>query len=219
MITSSGVAQPAAVTTYTLLSGSKLTDECPICARAPIVVPLTGTFGLQMLDQSPLATRYALTNISFRSGATSGPQYEVTGTGVYEVGGEVAPMQQLFMNTEISNGTTTANALLASTNGPVVQPWPKIQIQVKQTNSTPAQQYSLALLAVPAPHINAIVPDPKTGNVLFEWEANGGSFQLERASNVLGSYSAVTPITTNLSFTDLGVLTNSTQFFYRLRPF
>jgi hypothetical protein len=219
MITSFGFTQTPAFTIYTLLSGSTLTDECPICARAAIVVPLTGTFALQMLDQNSLVTRYALTNISLHSGATSGPQYQVVGSGVYQVGGEVALLQSLFVNAQISNGTTSANALLASTNGPVLQPWPKIQVKVDQTNSTPAQLYSLTLVAVPAPHINSIVPDLPTGNVLLKWDQNMGSFQLERASNVLGPYSAVTAITTNLSFTDVGVLTNSTQFFYRLRPF
>jgi hypothetical protein len=212
-----GVAQAPPARIYTLISGSQLIDDCPICGRIPIVAPLAGTFGLQLLDQSPLATRYDLLNISFH--ATSGPPYQVSGAGVYQVGGEVAVTQELFLNTEISNGFTSVNALCMSTTGAVTQPWPKIQVQVDQTNGTPARVFHLTLIAVPAPQVRSITADIHTGDLLLEWEATGGNFQVERASSVGGLYSAVTPITTNASFMDVGALTNSAQFFYRLRPF
>ena len=214
-----GFAQSPPVQIYTLLSGSELSDECLLCGLPPIIVPLAGNFGLQMLDQTPLSTRYALVNISFTSAATSGPQYQVTGSGVYEVGGEVAVKQQMFLNTQISDGTTMVNALCSSSTDTVVQPWPRIQIKLAQTNGTSAKLFGLTLVAVPAPQIRGIVPDRPTGDVLLEWDQNGASNQLERASSVLGPYVAVTPATTNLSFNDPGVLTNSAQFFYRLRPF
>lgn len=213
------VAQTTTTQLYKLLSGSQLTDDCPICDRIPIVVPLSGTFGLRRLDQNPILTRYELTNVSFTAGTTSSPQYQVLGSGTYEVGGEVAVYQQLFLNVAISNGVNAVNALCVSTNTPVTQLWPKIEVQVDQTNGTPAKVYHLALIAVPVPKIGSIVPDGQTGNVQLDWEATGANLQLERATDVLGPYSAVTPITTNASFIDIGVLTNSPRFFYRLQPF
>jgi hypothetical protein len=219
MLASFGIAQTPTARLYTLVSGSQLTDDCPICDRIPIVVPLTGTFGLRISFQNPISTLYELTNISFSAGTTSGPQYQVLGSGVYQTVGEVALSQQLFLNVAISNGISSVNALCASTNGPVTQPWPKIEIQVDQTNGTPAKVYHLALIAVPVPQISSIVTDRQTGNVRIDWEASGGMLQLQRATDVLGPYSPVTPITTNVTFTDVGVLTNSPHLFYRLQPF
>ena len=212
-------AQTSMVQTYTLLSSSRLTDDCPLCDRVPTVVPLTGTFGLQWLDQNPLVTRYQLLNISLSAGATSGPQYQVSGSGIYQVGGEVAVTQELFVNAQISDGFTNSNALCVSTNGPVVQPWPKIEIQVDQTNGTPTRVYHLNLVAVPVPRIRSVAADSRTGDVTLEWDGNGGTSQLERAFSLVGPYSAVTPLTTNTSFTDAAVLIKSPQCFYRLHLF
>lgn len=219
LASSFGLAQTSTVQTYTLVDGSKLTDECPICGLAPVVVPLTGTFDLQMVFQIQPITRYQLTNILFRSDAPSGPQYRVAGSGAYQVGGEVAVLQQLFVKTEISNGAASVNALCVSTNGTVTAPWPRIQIKVDQTNSAPAHIYHLAIVAVPVPQLLSIIPDFQTGNVRLEWDAYGATVQVERASGIGGPYIPLVPITTNSSFTDSGALTNSSQFFYRLGPF
>ena len=35
---------------YQLLEGSTFTDDCPICDRIPIVVPMRGTFQLRLLE-------------------------------------------------------------------------------------------------------------------------------------------------------------------------
>jgi hypothetical protein len=54
--------------------------------------------------------------------------------------------------------------------------------QMPKTNSTAAQLDKLNLVAAPSPQIRSIVPDGQTGDVLLEWDDNGGSFQLERGS-------------------------------------
>jgi hypothetical protein len=87
---------------YTLRTNSTLKDDCPICARTPIVVPMTGTFRLRFLNQDPLFTRYQVQDISFHAGARTGPEYWVTGSGTYQVGGEVAVSQKLFLDTAVS---------------------------------------------------------------------------------------------------------------------
>jgi hypothetical protein len=219
MLALCSAAQTTNLQVYTLLSGSQLTDECPICDRIPIVLPLKGTFGLRILDQTPISTRYDLLNISFQAGTTSGPEYQVVGSGVYQVGGEVAVSQQMFVNAVISNGFTNVNALCMSTSGPVSQPWPRIQIQVDQTNGTASKVYHLTLVAVPAPQFRSIIADAQSRDVILAWDGNGGMVQLERAPGIGGPYSAASPIITNSSFTDAEALTNSAQFFYRLHPF
>ena len=174
---------------------------------------------MSVLDQNPLYTRYELTDIAFHAAAQTGMEYKVTGSGIYQVGGEVAFLQDLFLDVAIDNGFTTTKAQCVNTNREVIQTWPKIEISVDQTNGTPGQVYYLTLDAVPVPTVYSSPPDLRSGNVHLEWGGNGGSFQVERASSIGGPFSTVTPITTNSSFTDVGVLTNYPQVFYRVRQF
>jgi hypothetical protein len=213
------VAQSTNAQMYALVTGSQLVDDCPICGRPTILAPLTGTFTLSVLDQNPLYTRYQLTNISFQPSAQTGLKYKVVGTGTYQIGGEVAVLQDLFLDVAIDNGYTTTKAQCVNSNRQVSQQWPKIEISVDQTNGTPGQVYYLTLIAVPVPKVQSLALDPRTGNVSLQWDGNGGSFQVERAASIGGKFSAMTPITTNSSFTDVGVLTNYPQVFYRVRRF
>src|SRR5512140_3032422 len=142
------VAQSLNGQLYALVTGSQLVDDCPICARPTILAPLTGTFTLRFLDQNPLYTRYALTGISFHAGAQTGVEYKVVGSGIYQIGGEVAVLQDLFLDVAIDNGFTTTKAQCVNTNRMVSQRWPKIEISVAQTNGTPSQVYYLTLEAV-----------------------------------------------------------------------
>ena len=202
---------------YTLLDGSLLTDECPVCDRLPIVVPMTGTFGLHLLDQGPLSIRYGLSGISFRAGGTPWLQYEVSGDGTYEVGGEVAVTQDLFLDVVINNSLTNTAALCVNADRLVQQPWPEIRINVDQTNGTLTQLYHLNLVAVPALQLQSVLADPKTGDLRLGWEGNTGNVQVERATNVAGPYFPLAPAAAGSSLTDPGAVTNSPCYFYRLR--
>lgn len=181
-------------------------------------MPLSGTFGLKLQSQTSINKTYEVVNVSFQAGNTSGAQYQVQGNGVYEVGGEVAMLQQMFLNTSVSNEFTNTSALCVSTSGPVTLPWPKIQIQLDQTNGSPAKVYHFVLVAVQVPQFRSIIVDVQTGDMLLEWDSNGASVQLERALGVAGPFSALTPATTNSSFVDAGVLAKFPQAFYRLNP-
>lgn len=107
----------------------------------------------------------------------------------------------------------------ANTDRFVGQLWPKLQINVDQTNGTPSQVYYLTLIAVPVPKVRLLIPEDHPGDVRLEWEGNGGKFQLERATNAGGPYLPLTPFATSPPFTDVAVVTNQPQFFYRLRQF
>ena len=60
---------------YTLVDGSQLLDDCPICDRLSRPVPMWGTFQLRLLVQGPLFSSYALENISFHAGIPGGITY------------------------------------------------------------------------------------------------------------------------------------------------
>src|SRR5262245_16163044 len=97
-------AQPtAAPVTYTLVEGCWLVDDCPICDRLAIRVPLRGTFQLRFLYQDPLFANYAVENLSLSAGETNGPHYTVVGNGAYRVGGEVALIQDLSLQVIIDD--------------------------------------------------------------------------------------------------------------------
>ena len=66
---------------YQLTEGSQITDDCPICDRLPIVVPMTGTFRLHFLEETPISTRYEIQDISFHAGTKGGAEYWVNGSG------------------------------------------------------------------------------------------------------------------------------------------
>src|SRR6266850_4681513 len=53
---------------YLLLHDSYLLDDCPVCGRIPIQVPMRGTFNLRVLEQNTLSSRYAIEDISFKAG-------------------------------------------------------------------------------------------------------------------------------------------------------
>jgi hypothetical protein len=203
---------------YTLISGSQLTDECPICDRMPIFVPMTGTFRLRFLGQGPLFTRYEIQEVSFHAGTNGGPEYWVSGLGTYQIGGEVGVFQDLFLDVQIDNGFETTSALCANGDRAAKQPWPAIRVTGGQTNGTLTKLYSLALVAVPALQFRAIIPERKTGNILLQWDSNGGQVQVERAGSVDGPYSPISSITKEQTYTDVGALTNRMRF-YRLRQY
>ncbi len=203
---------------YSLVKGSQLTDECPVCDRVPIVVPMTGTFRLKFLNQGPLFSYYELQSISFQAGSTSGPLYQVTGSGTFQIGGELAVIQDCYLDVVINNGFTNTEALCVNTDRTVSVTLPEFQVAADQTNGTFVQVYHLKLAATPAPlQFLSITPDRQSGNLQLTWDAGGSTVQVERASNAGGPYSPLGSPTSDSSFVDVGVLTNQSQYFYRLR--
>lgn len=210
------LAQTATPQLYTLVAGSQLTDDCPICDRLPIVVTMTGTFGLRVVEQNPLFTRYEVLDIAFHAGTNSGSEYLVQGRGTYQTGGEVMVAQDMFLDLEINNGGVPTKALCVNPDRVVGQPWPRLQLNVDQTNGTPNQIYYLTLIAVPVPSIRLLIPEDHPGDVRLEWDGNGGKFQLQRAINAAGPYLPLTPLATSSPFTDVAALATYPQACYRL---
>ena len=151
--------------TYKLVEGSYLVDDCPVCERATIREPMRGSFDLVLLEVNPLFSRYALQNISFSAGYSNGLQYKVTGSGYYQVGGEVALVQQMTLQVAINNGFTNKLCYFTSGHQAVDRPWPMIHISVTQTNGTFTQVYSLDLAAAPLREIWFSTAGPFTAGI------------------------------------------------------
>ena len=136
---------------YTLLPGSQLIDECPVCGRPPIVVPLRGTFQLRLIADNLLFTTYAWESIAWTAGTPGGSFYKVAGKGTHQIGGEVGLVQDLSLEIHVDDGWTNRLCELTITNGVhgLERRWPMIQVSVDQTNGTAVQQLHLDLFAAP----------------------------------------------------------------------
>jgi hypothetical protein len=160
---------------YRLLNGSTLTDECPVCGIPPVVLPLAGTFQLRLVQENPLFATYALENIVFDAGSPGGTTYKVRGQGIYQVGGEVALVQEMFLEVWVDDGRTNKLCYFTNTEPAVRRGWPLVQITLTQTNGTEIQQFHLDLRAAPVREIwfstrhgftPGIQPPPLTNYVL-----------------------------------------------------
>jgi hypothetical protein len=143
----SGWPWPDRTWTYMLLEGSQLVDDC-YCGRPAISGPMRGTFELRLLSLGPLFATYAVTNIAFTA-SLANQTYKVSGHGTYQVGGEVALLQDLSLQTEIHDGTASRPCGLANLSRAVPRLWPMLEAQVHETNPPAVQFYWMDLAAAP----------------------------------------------------------------------
>jgi hypothetical protein len=68
---------------------------------------------------------------------------------LYQVGGEVAVVQSMFLTAQIDDGFTNRLAYFTSNGGVIERPWPFLQIHLDQTNGTIMQFFRLDLVAAP----------------------------------------------------------------------
>src|SRR6185436_10949919 len=80
---------------------------------------------------------------------TPGAGYRVTGSGTFQIGGEVALRQEMFLQVQIDNGFTSRLCYFTNTTTAVDRLWPMIDITLEQTNGTFTQVYTLRLAAAP----------------------------------------------------------------------
>jgi hypothetical protein len=130
---------------YLLLDGSFLLDDCLICGRPTIEVPMRGTFSLRLIDQNSIGSRFAVENISF----TAGSRYTVTGSGTFQFGGEVAVLQEMFLQVQIYDGLTDKLCYFTNNSSNIIRSWPMLDITLDQTNGTFTQTFQLRLTAAP----------------------------------------------------------------------
>jgi hypothetical protein len=138
---------------YRLVEGSSLVDDCLICDRPTLLFPLRGSFELAPLESNPLYASYLLTNVQFVSAAPGGTHYQITGSGSYRIGGEVAVQQTLSLALDIDDGSTNTFCTFTNAPGPNPLPWPMIRASAVQTNGTLLHTYSVTLVTAPLQEI------------------------------------------------------------------
>jgi hypothetical protein len=134
---------------YTLVNGSQLTEDCPVCDRVTVPVPMTGTFELRFLGQGPLFADYSVENVAFTAGQPGGRTYKVSGHGTYRIGGEIGVQQDLALEVTIDNGSTNTPCEFTNALPLVARHWPMFRAETDQTNGTLIQQYRLEISAAP----------------------------------------------------------------------
>jgi hypothetical protein len=142
---------------YTLLEGSTLVDDCPLCGRPSVEYPLRGSFDLYFDNLGPIATTYRVTNVQFYAGPKESPAFTVTGSGTYRLGGHLAVQQEMSLATEICDpvpacrDVTLTNDVLAAVN------FPLIDISTTQTQASLTAVFTMHLVAAPVREIWFVV--------------------------------------------------------------
>jgi hypothetical protein len=91
---------------YQLIEGSFLTEDCLLCERPTISVPMRGSFDLFLMSVGPLFTDFAMRNIDFQSGTN-----QIRGEGTFRFGGQVAVMQDMRLEVEFNLPTKIGRRL------------------------------------------------------------------------------------------------------------
>jgi hypothetical protein len=95
-------------TSYVLLEGSSFLDQCLICGRPDIYLPLRGTFELVLVQPTAPYTKYAIQNINFTAGAGTSMERHLTGDGTYVRFEEFAVLQDMNLAVQIKDSYTIA---------------------------------------------------------------------------------------------------------------
>jgi hypothetical protein len=115
---------------YRLNPGSFYEDGCHGACQCPILFrePLTGTFRLTTQSPDPLFQHYAVTDVNWQ-----GAERDLSGSGTYRVGGEVALQQEMTLDVDIAGTTKHVDSGLVT----VQAAWPNIVITVSNMAQTP----------------------------------------------------------------------------------
>ena len=137
--------------TFDPYQGSFLFNDCDICGRPTIPIPVTGSFVLRhSLPESANPIReYTVEDLRMKT-TREGFNSTVVGDGVYTQGGEVALLQSLDLVIDIDD---VLGIVLKSGKVPVPEgvSFPEIQIRLEEESpASPTRVFRLELLARPA---------------------------------------------------------------------
>jgi hypothetical protein len=149
----SSPAQVATRVAYTLLEGSYFVDDCLICGRPTILLPMRGTFELVLQQDTAPYTQYVVRNLDFTAGTGTSLEDHITGKGTYTRFEEFAILQDMTLSTQVQNAWTNHAAYFTNNTRIVQQPFPLIQADLMQTDGTLLQTFSMHLFAAPVREI------------------------------------------------------------------
>ncbi|MBN1418696.1 MAG: hypothetical protein JXP34_07950 [Planctomycetes bacterium] len=132
---------------YMLVKESFFVDDCTICGKPTVPVPIDGAFLLGEIDSgaNPFVT-YIVRDLYARPRENPN-EYRITGGGIYRQGGEVALTQEISLRLRVND---VEGAILEGGPDSVPNPLPDIEIDARHTNpTTPMHVYSLHIVAIP----------------------------------------------------------------------
>lgn len=134
---------------YQLLEGSFSADDCLLCGRPTINIPMRGSFMLRRIAATPQATRYVIENASFKAGDS----YSFTGSGTYETTGDFVIRQTMTLVGDLTTPSGTKNSTFTNQSSTITRRWPMLAATLTQTNGTLASTITLTIAAAPLQEI------------------------------------------------------------------
>lgn len=128
--------------------GTRLLDDCAVCDRVPLPVPLDGGFDLVRTGGNPLFDRYHVLDLRLSDGANP-PGTEVTGEGTLEVGGEVAVQHRWTLRLQVRTPRDTRVVTLVNEDLRPGRLWPMLQAELAEVGGTPLSRHFLSLATAP----------------------------------------------------------------------
>ena len=206
-------AQPTSVAwTYSLTGESVMLDDCAICGRAPLIVPLRGTLQLRLIEHGSAFSTYAIESISLRA-KTERRTYTITGKGTYRIGGDRTFMQEASFELEIGNGFSTNTCYLTNAPATPIRGWPMLRVGAAQSNGTLIQRYSIEIAAAPFQEIWLSTAKgffAKSGDSATNWIGSGDILshlgRVVRSNDELTSALGLPPGVSDAGIKDFDVL-------------
>lgn len=155
---------------YQLIADARLLDDCSICDRLPLEIPLRGSFEARLVERNPLFDRYELSQIRFTDGAEP-PGYELTGRGSFTWGGEVALVQEWSLEGTVRSSAGQRPVVLRSPLGGVTRPWPMLAVELAEEGGTVESRLFVTLAAAPLRELWFTTAHGMTSG-LGEWPTN-----------------------------------------------
>lgn len=134
---------------YQLIEGSEWVDDCPVCGRPTLSLPLRGQFTLELIEETPIASRYEIRDVEFHAGLGAEGDLRLSGTGVFAVGGEVALRQEMRLELRVEGLGDAIQRTFTNEVTTVSRQWPMLDIALIDEAATPLQTYRLVLRAAP----------------------------------------------------------------------
>src|SRR5947207_2097628 len=119
---------------YRLLHDSDLLDDCPVCDRISIPVPMRGTFSIRLIGETAISSRYALEDVNFTAGDRP---YLVKGGGTLEISGKIAVTVRMSLELQINDGVTNKLCYFTNSTAGLDRRLPMMDITVNR-RSRPA---------------------------------------------------------------------------------
>jgi hypothetical protein len=134
---------------YRLIEGSEWVDDCPACGRPTSSLPIRGQFSLELIEETPIGSRYEMRDAQFHTGMGTAADLRLTGAGAFEMGGEVALRQEMRLELRVEGLGDAINRAFTNEITTVSRARPMLDIALIDEAATPLQTYRLVLRAAP----------------------------------------------------------------------